>query len=251
MTEKLPVVHGAYVPRSDEKFRRWAFVLTGRIAQDPAAAGVSEQHAQELSAAYNVFSDLFDASRKRSTRTLDLVGRKNTARKILESMCRKVAQRIKHDENVSFEFKSVVFRRGKHRRKCAGSPGTAPTLHVTGMKSGRHELRWQDESVPWTRRKPKGAAGLQLFAVVADRAVMDWSRLQYVRTYTKQPMKVSWPHETAGMVVMYVGRWINAKGEEGPWSDPVPIQVAFAGPVLMQIDRAQQVAAMQQMRRAA
>jgi len=251
MTEKLPFVHGAYVPRSDEKFRRWAFVLTGRIAQDPAAAGVTREQSLELTAAFDEFNKYYDLSRMRGTRTLDIVGRKNAARKILEAMCRKVAQKIKHDESVPLELKSVIFRRGRKRRKVAGPPETAPTLLFTGMKSGRHELRWQDDSVLWTRRKPKDAMGLQLFAQVTDRAVLDWSQLKYVRTYTKQPMKVSWPRETAGMVVIYVGRWINAKGEEGPWSDPLPMQVAFAGPVLANIDRAQQVAGMQMMRRAA
>lgn len=251
MTDNLPFVHGSYVPRADEKFRRWAFVLTKRIAKDPAAAGVSREQSQALSAAFEEFNRFYDQSRMRSTRTLDIVGRKNAARKILEGMCRKIAQKIKHDESVPLELKIAIFRRGRKRRRTAGPPETAPTLYVTRMMSGRHELRWSDESVPWSRRKPKDAAALQLFAVVADRAVMDWSRLQYVRTYTKQPMKVSWPQETAGMVVMYVGRWINAKGEEGPWSPVVPIQVAFAGPALAQIDRAQQVGAMQVMRRAA
>lgn len=251
MTDQLPFVHGSYVPRSDEKFRRWAFVLTGRIARDPATANVGEQHAQELSAAFKVFSDLYDTSLQRSERTLEVIGRKNAARKILERMCRKVAQKIKHDGDVPLELKFAIFRRGKKRRKVAPGPMDAPTLFLSGMKSGRHELRWQDEAVKRARRKPKNATGLQLFAVVADRAVLDWSKLKYVRTFTKQPMKVSWPQEAAGMTITYVARWVSTKGEEGAWSDPLPIQVAFAGPALAQIDRAQQVAAMQQYRRAA
>jgi hypothetical protein len=245
-----------YAPRSHAKFHRWAFVFTGRIAQDPAAANVSRAVSDELSAAFTSYSEAYQLTRSARTRTPAAVSDRAEKRKALESLCRMYAQRIRHDREVSDHVKCglhIVHR--NRRRKRTPPPNSHPALQLKAMHSGRHVLRWSDDSVPWANRKPKDAAGLQLFACVAERAVGDPARMKYLGTYTKQRMNVDWPVETAGLIVTYLARWISAKGEEGPWSHPLPVQVAFAGAGLMGglmgVDRASQAAMMHEYRRAA
>ncbi|MGI9014262.1 MAG: hypothetical protein ACR2GY_08430, partial [Phycisphaerales bacterium] len=53
---------------------------------------------------------------------------------------------------------------------------------------------------------------------------------------TRQPIRVTWPQETAGKTIAYFGRWITTTGKEGPWSLPVSMQIAFGGAALAAID---------------
>ncbi len=38
---------------------------------------------------------------------------------------------------------------------------------------------------------------------------------------------VTHPDERVGSVANYIGRWINARGEAGPWSQPVRMLLAM------------------------
>jgi len=235
-----PLSHrtGPYIPRSHEKFRRWAFVFTRRIAQDPAAAGLDEAIAAELTAMFEEYNAAYDLAVAPSTRTRVTISRRNAARKLLESMCRTYAQRIKKNDEVSDEIKCELhLHLGRKPRKAIRAVDSRPLLSIPSAGAGLHVLRWIDSAMGHALRKPKDAAALQLFAVVAHGPVPAVDEARYVGTYTRQPIRVTWPSETAGKTITYFGRWITRAGKEGPWSLPMAMQIAFGGPVLATIER--------------
>lgn len=234
----LLTMTGPYVPRKHMKFRRWAFVFTSRVAKDPASVGLSDHIAEDLRAAFQRFNELYDFAQIPSQRTVTSVSAMNQARKVLEKKCRMYAQRIKNDPEVDDLVKRALFLRlGRHRRMEISALSSQPILHVVSASSGRHVLRWWDNRSAPGRRKPKDAAALLLFAVVADRQCGDPRQAQYVGTYTRQPMRIDWPASTAGKTISYFGRWITASGKEGPWSAPMSMQIAFGGMILAEIDK--------------
>lgn len=252
MTTPLTRFAGPYIPRKHEKFRRWAFVFTGRLAQNPAAAGITPEIAAQLTAAYALFSERYDLAQMPSQRTPYAIRAMNIARKSLESMCRTYAQKIKNDPMVSDEVKfALPLHLGRKRRRHVSAPTTRPMLMINGSKSGQHTIRFHDDESGPANRKPRGAASLQLFAYVADRMGMNYDAAEYVGTYTRQPIRVNWPIETAGKTINYIGRWVNARGEEGPWSNVASMQIAFGGAALASIDRAREIAGRAMMQRAA
>ncbi len=244
-----------YAPRRHMDFHRWAAVFTGRLARDPESASMDRAVADELLADFQEYHALYERAYSKATRTPFVVQAMNEARKTLETKCRAWAQRIKRDPGVADDVKRTLHLDRGRRRKTAPPPPGAPNISLKSMNSGRHVLRWSWYPGGWTgglsSRLPRGASGVQLFAAVTEGGEFEWSKMEYLGTFTKQPMKVDWQPDVAGMVVVYAARWVSRKGEEGLWSDPLAVQVAFAGAALAQVDRAQQVAGMQQLRRAA
>ena len=229
---------GPYIPRKHEKFRRWAFVFTAKIAKDPQAVGLTEAIALELGAAFAEFNEAYRVAVAPSTRTRITVGRMNAARKVLERLCRTYAQRIKNNDEVPDETKwALHLHLGRKPRREIGAPQSRPMLLIPQTGPGRHVLRWWDDSMGIANRKPKDAAALQLFAVVAERIVSNPEAARYVGTYTRQPIRLNWGQETAGKTITYFGRWITNNGKEGPWSLPRPMQMAFGGAMLETIER--------------
>lgn len=229
---------GPYIPRKHEKFRRWAFVFTERIRRDPASVKLNEQTALQLAAQFALFNEAYDIAVAPSTRTTITVRKMNAARKVLEAQCRTHAQRIKKDPEIPDTVKCDLYLHiDRKPRGEIKAVHTQPVLKISGALSGRHQLLWGDTRNTHMRRKPKDAAAMQLFAVVADRQVPDPGMASYVGTYTRQPIKVRWPSETAGKTITYFGRWITANGREGPWSLPMSMQIAFGGPALDAIEK--------------
>lgn len=241
-----------YIPRAHEKFRRWAFVFVGRIAQDAASLRISEKAANELREAYREYDKAYITAHHSHSRTILAVRSMNEIRTRFEKMLRKYAQQIKQDTEVPDYVKEALpLNLGKRRRHIRNSaPQSQPWLKVDISGSGRHELRWTNGWMNGESCKPKDAAALQVFAVVADRPMMDHARAQYVGMFTRQPITLDWPPTIAGMTITYAARWINSKGEEGSWSNAVSMQVAFGGLDLRSADGPLKIAQVQPLRKA-
>ncbi len=63
--------------------------------------------------------------------------------------------------------------------------------------------------------------GCQIWIKIGDPAPTDPSQLRFLDVDTSTPYKVEFQGEDAGKTAHYMLRWVNTKGEQGPWSQTV------------------------------
>src|SRR5690606_6846133 len=114
-------------------------------------------------------------------------------------------------------------------------PDSAPIISILGAFSGEHVITFADENSPMLRRKPAGVKQIQIYRQVATGAVLLPDGATEVGLFTRQPVKVESSPNDVGKTATYFARWVNTKGEVGPWSLPVSMTIAFGGPVEAQM----------------
>ncbi|MEX2244544.1 MAG: hypothetical protein WD716_11940 [Fimbriimonadaceae bacterium] len=85
----------------------------------------------------------------------------------------------------------------------------------------RHTVNFADEGTPTTKGKPFGVAGAELRYAIGATAPVDPDDYTFVAIDTKTPQIWTFEPSEAGQMAHWVARWINTRGEAGPWSDVV------------------------------
>jgi len=219
-----------YLPRTDSGLRDWLINFASLIADNPGRYGLDSADADVITNQSDAYDDAYQESQAPTSRTSDIIARKDALRASAVASVRVYARMIKANMGVSNEDKIAL---GLHvddpTRTPIPAPTTAPLLMITGAFSGTHELRYADETTPASRRKPEGVMQLQLSMVVGDSPSANPEDARLVGLYTKQPITIEHDPEHAGQVATFFGRWVTRKGLVGPWSLPEAMTIAFGG----------------------
>lgn len=109
---------------------------------------------------------------------------------------------------------------------------------MRGIIPGGHEIELSDSATPDRRGKPQDYKGLELFVAYSPTHAGNGEGLgldSIIKTgkphsiLTRGVCRVIHPNERVGSVANYAGRWINARGEAGPFSQPVRMILAMPG----------------------
>jgi hypothetical protein len=101
-----------------------------------------------------------------------------------------------------------------------GEPQTRPVASINTDQRLRHTINFVDETTPTTRSRPDGVKGCEIWNKVGE-APTGPSQLTYVATDTRTPYVIEYDETDGGKTAYYMLRWINSKGETGPWSQTV------------------------------
>ena len=97
-------------------------------------------------------------------------------------------------------------------------PTTAPVGRIEQPASLQQVVHWVDSATPGSKAKPPGVEGVQLWLFIGTAPPTDLSQLRYTGTDTKTPYRFDFEPSDAGKTAYWWLRWVNTKGEVGPWS---------------------------------
>ncbi len=83
----------------------------------------------------------------------------------------------------------------------------------------RHVIVFVDELTPTRKAKPAGVMGAEVWVKVGDPAPTDPSELTFLSLDTRTPYTADYAGGDANKVAHYMLRWVNTRGEKGPWSE--------------------------------
>jgi hypothetical protein len=106
-----------------------------------------------------------------------------------------------------------------------GIPGTYPTPKIDFSVRLQHTISVSDSETPNSKAKPAGAHGFEVWAKVGV-APKNEKELIFLKTSTKPSAIVTFGGDDAGKTVFYWLRWVNTKGESGPWGPQVQAMIA-------------------------
>jgi hypothetical protein len=107
-----------------------------------------------------------------------------------------------------------------------GAPTTSPVITIDTGQRLRHVINFsRTQAEGGGRGKPLGVRGCQIFMKIGAPAPASESDLTFVTEDTRTPHLIEFDNADAGKLVFYWCRWVNTRGETGPWAAPVSATV--------------------------
>ncbi len=146
---------------------------------------------------------------------------KHEARAALEHVVRNTAKRIMADSRISNTLrKDAGLPVHKTTRTPVAVPTTSPLGQVVSTNRLEHTILVTDANTPTKRRKPPGVIGCEAMLLVGDVSTLDPADYRLIGLWTRFPEVVTFNADDAGKTAHYMFRWLNTKGEKGPFSAP-------------------------------
>ena len=106
-------------------------------------------------------------------------------------------------------------------RTPAATPTTRPMAMVDTSQRLRHTINFKDELTPNSKKKPDGVMGAEIWCYIGAVPPVDASTCSFVALDTSTPYVVDYPGADGNKVAHYLLRWVNTRGDKGPWSETV------------------------------
>ena len=217
-----------YIPDSLGPFQEFTTNFVTIASDDPEALGLTMAGVATLSSSFANFL----AKRRTyndAKSTLDgLATAQNEARDATIVLLREAAQTVQNRKATTDEQRRQLrLPIRKEGQTPIPPPATLPSLRVEVERGGRHEIIFSDDAIPNSDRKPSDVMGCEIHEWVlspGQSAPDDYASWPLVGIDTHNPYLRMHPPKDAGKEVVYVGRWLNAKGEPGPWGQPTAPQ---------------------------
>jgi hypothetical protein len=210
------------IPQSDRVLPGFSQNLTTKVQAKTDHYGVSEGLAAQLQVDADSYIQALAVADNPATRTRMAISEKNLSKKNLIFTCREVARVIQANPDVTNVIRLDLGLPVHKTPAPIPAPAEAPVLDVLSVNGWTIRLRLHSES---ERAKPVGAAGAHLYCFVGDTAPAELSAWRPLADVTHSLTDVTVADAEPGARVWLLGRWFNAKLQNGPLSQAVSTRV--------------------------
>jgi hypothetical protein len=146
---------------------------------------------------------------------------KDTVRGSSEVQVRYVSNKVQANPavtNAQKEALGITVR--KTTRTPVAVPSTSPAMQKIDTSSrGILRLFYGDSATPETRAKPAGVAFAEIRIAIAPAVPpTDPLEMDFLANETRAPYRADFEIEEIGKTCYFALRWLNTRGEAGPWS---------------------------------
>jgi len=211
-----------FVPSADATFNQWQRVLIAYLVANAERLGLSAATIAALLALQTAWEAAFALAEDPATRTKPSVAAKKVARTALEKELRaSVKEHITYNRSVSDADRgNMGLPVHDSKPTPAAVPTTRPEVEVKFDQQREHSLHVYD-SVQSSAGKPGGTMGFEIYRTVVapDAPQPAVEQMQLVVLALHSPHKLAYTSAEQGKRVYYAVRWMNTRGQAGPWSE--------------------------------
>ncbi len=219
-----------YIPRPDGNFAAWANHYYAAVEKWWSVNGFDESELKPLKEALSAWVVAFAAHVKAQAAAEGARQAKDAARAALEKEVRPVTNFVQgYPKTTDADRAEIGITVRDTSKTPSPTPTTRPLVSVEGGSRLTHELRLVDEGSPTRRGKPEGVAGAEVWVKLIDAgqpAPTDPSVLSFLTMTTRPMLRTDFRAADGGKTAVYMLRWVNTRGEKGPWSDVTTATVA-------------------------
>ena len=210
-----------YIPQSDGNFDAWQINFITYATANAVALGLDPLvDIPPLTGAQTTWTADYPAHTAAQAAALAARQAKDDARSALEGVVRPLVARLQSSPDVDdIERQALGITVRDVIPTAAAIPTTRPLVTVDTSQRLRHVIAFSDELTPTRKAKPAGVMGAEVWVKVGDPAPLDPSELTFLSLDTRTPYTADYPGEDANKVAHYMLRWVNTRGEKGPWSE--------------------------------
>lgn len=211
-----------YIPRSDPEFNVWQGNIILLVDGNAEAWGIPPAEITALKARQTAWATAFTKANNKQNRSAADVQAKNDTRELFEKSLRNfVAQWLSNNNKITDsdrERMSITVK--SDTRTPVAVPVSNPIGTIDFSVRQQHSLSFID-SVTHAKAKPDGVQGCEVWMKAGGEPPKVDSEFSYVGTDTRSPYRVSFTVADIGKMVYYRMRWINKRGQTGPWSSTI------------------------------
>jgi hypothetical protein len=208
-----------FVPAKDQDLKAFTLNFSTKITAAPATYGLTAGQATAFAALYATFATALTAATDPATRTSVTVAAKDTARQAIVFSLRQLARVVQSTPGISpanLETLGLTVRQTVPTP--IPPPTTKPVVAVERTLSQALQCRFSDETTPTSRSKPFGAVSCEVRATAALVPPASADAATFKGMASRVPFTISFDAGDVGKTAYIYARWLNAKGEVGPWS---------------------------------
>lgn len=209
-----------YIPRTDPEFNIWQGNLIAEVDLNATTWNIPADVVTAVKGAQSTWTAAYLKADNVDNRTHGDVTMKNRARTAYEKKLRPFIQ-----EYITFNSKitdgqreSMGLKVRNNSRTPAQVPETRPVGRIEFTQRLQHIIHFSDELSPLSKAKPAGVHGCEIWVKIDGESPKKASELNFLGTETETPYIASFDGEYAGKMAYYWLRWVNTKGQTGPWS---------------------------------
>lgn len=212
-----------YIPSSDPEFDLWqaTFVKTTKV--NLTAWGISAERQTVLESKQSIWNTAFSKASNKQNRTAADVQAKSDAGDDFKKEIRNfTSEFLAFNSLVSDSDRTLMGLTVKSGTRTATPvPATSPLATVDFSVRLQHTLHVSDQATPQSKAKPAGVHGCEVWVKLGGDAPKDASELSYLGVSTTNSYTTSYEGKQANTMAYYWLRWVNTRGEHGPWSTTV------------------------------
>lgn len=222
----------SYIPSTDSGFSGWLQNFSDLITANPITYGLISGDAVLIAAQNTAYQAAYATATNPSTRTPAAVAAKDAAKSAALAVVRPYAVQISLNPGVTDEDKVAV---GVTVRKIVPSPIPAPTAvpqaSLVSLQPLLATVKVVNSETPFSKAKPFGSIGVQLFLAVGTTAAVDPEQLSFYGQATKIPVTIGFDSGQQGKICSLAARYATRGGiggvaKVGPWSAIITFTVA-------------------------
>lgn len=209
-----------YIPKTDAEFNVWQFNLIQILLDNATAWGIPEEVIASLIAAQARWATAYNKASNKQNRTAADVITKNEAGDDFTKAIRDTVQQwlVRNPKVIDADR----VRMGITVRSTSHTPVPPPESFPVGSVDFsvrlQHSISFYDESSAHSNAKPEGVSGCEIYLKTDGEAPKSVEEMSFQGTCSASPFVVKFDANKAGKIAWYWLRWVNRKGETGPWS---------------------------------
>jgi len=217
-----------FIPTNDAEFNLWQGNLVSFTEPQLESWGILASDFATLNKAQDVWVEGYTPAEIKSARNGGDVQGKDDARVLYEKALRIfIKQWLAFNTRVSDKDRDLMELTVKNEaRTPVSKPTTAPVGKIDFSNRLQHKIHFVDQATPTRKAKPAGVRGCEVWVKYDGAAPTGPSELSYVSTASRTPCVATIESKYAGKIAYYMLRWVNTRGESGPWSSTVSATVA-------------------------
>ena len=216
-----------YIPRSVSGFNDWQKQAVAKLTENQTEWGLPEDRLAAITAKATEWEEFYPRYADRSHRSAVVVEEKNVKMSEYQKSIRGFFTEFIHNNSKVSDSDRVSLGLSSRDRIPTASavPTTQPVAQVDFSVRLQHKIAFADSTTPTSKAKPVGVHGCQIWMKLGDEAPTTAKELQYIATDTATPYLVEFYGTDVGKTAHYWLRWVNKRGQAGPWSVPVSAMI--------------------------
>lgn len=216
-----------YMPDKEGEFNLWQINFMTYLVANATAWGVPADVVTEAQGLQTKWTTAYAKSSNAQNRTRADTGIKNGAHKVYKKRLRSIvseyvvnSSKVSNDDR---EHMGITIK--SDQRTPAPVPTSSPIGRIDYSRRMLHLIYFSD-SESSSRGKPEGVYGCEIWIKRGGEEPKSNTEFTYLAIDTKSPYQMSFTLEDIGKRMYYLSRWINTRGETGPWSIIISAVVA-------------------------
>jgi len=219
-----------YIPRPDGDFSAYSKHYYEAVEKFYNVQGLDPNDLADLKKALDTWNAAYPAHVAAQQKAEGARAAKQNARAALEAEIRPVTNFVQgYTKTTDADRATIGITVRDTSRTPSPTPTTRPLVSVDPGTRLTHELRLVDEGSPTRRGKPPGVSGAEVWVKLIDAgqpAPTDPAVLSFLTLTTRPSVRTDFRAADGGKTAVYMLRWVNTRGEKGPWSEICSATVA-------------------------